>query len=94
MEAIEISLHLWRVYSYAREQNRWLTARDIATGSKVGLSVARHHCYKLADAGIFERVETFPTRYRFAVTAPRANPRYLHRLEASSDQYRSIDGSL
>jgi hypothetical protein len=55
-----ITPHLYRVFDYVRQADRWLTSNEIAKGAKVDPRPARAHALYLTKARILDRAEVFP----------------------------------
>jgi hypothetical protein len=82
METNEISEHLYRIYAFVRDAEKWVTAKDIAKGAQVGDRTARAHALKLVKSGVFDQAEIFPGhRYRISEKADKRNRGFVQRLE-------------
>jgi hypothetical protein len=88
METNEISMHLFRVYAFVRDQMRWVTAHEIEIGADVAPRTARAHALRLVKAGIFDQLEVFRGhRYRLAAKADKRNLGFVQRLEQASEVF-------
>lgn len=88
MENAEVSRHQVAMYLFVKESKTWVTAKDIAEGSGVCGSSARHGAKKFVDMGIFDLAEVFPGhRYRLSTNAHRRNRAMIIRLETAVEVF-------
>lgn len=81
MESNEISLHQVRVFQFLSGRTDWITAADVAAGSKVASRTARAHLSKFVKAGVVDQAEVFPGhRYRLSPLAEKRNKSLIQRL--------------
>lgn len=93
MEAVNVSIQEVRVYLYLKTNPEWLNAATIADGVKVSPRTARRHLKTLAELGIAELVEAFPSfRYRIAPATARQSKPYRQRLEQAAVSLGELKG--
>lgn len=85
-ETSEISIHMFRVFSFVANAKRWVTANEIGTNSNVARRTARAHALRLVRSGIFDQAEVFPGhRYRISENASKRNKGFMQRLEQAKE---------
>lgn len=86
METNEVSEHIYRVFAFVRDAERWVTAKEIAIQAKVAGRTARAHALRLVHAGIFDQAEVFPShRYKLSAKADKRNKGFIQRLERAGE---------
>lgn len=60
MENTEISLHLLKVYLFAKRTDGWFTNAEVTKAAGISDRTARAHTKTLVDKGVLERAEVFP----------------------------------
>jgi hypothetical protein len=88
METNEISLHQLKVFEFVRNNQRWVTSKEIAASARVAERTARAHALKLVNLGIFDQAEVFPAhRYRLSEFAEQRNKTYVQRLRRAQEVF-------
>lgn len=92
METSEISIHLFKVFTFVSKAKRWHTSKEISAQSKVGLRTTRAHCFRLVKAGILDQAEAFPGhRYRISDNATKRNKGFMQRLEQAKEFFEPLE---
>lgn len=84
METSEISVHQIAVYDFVKSAGRWVSMKDIISGTGVKRETVGNHCRRFVKLGIFDQAEVWPGhRFRFAELAEKRNPAIIARVFAA-----------
>jgi len=85
-----VSEHQLKVYDFAKGRGRWLTAAQIADGTRVNPRTARHLATAFVEMGIFESLDVFPAHlYRFKEGGCRSP--YVGQIDRAREAFAMMD---